>query len=80
MTFSYLFHFSELIYLNIFSKFLSFVYVISKLSILSNHVEHPKRLASYYTLPSFLLFYTYFAFINQLNSFIIYIVTFNLSS
>ncbi len=37
-----------------FLKFLSFVYVILKLSILPNHVEYPKELASWCTLPLFI--------------------------
>ncbi len=44
MNSTYLFHLSEIICLNIFSEFLSFVHVTSKLSILSNHIEHPKKL------------------------------------
>ncbi len=44
----YLFYLFEIICLNIFSKFLSFVHVTSKLSILSNYAEHPKKLLPYY--------------------------------
>ncbi len=43
------FYFSKIICFNTFLEFLSFVHVTSKLSILSNHAEHPKRLAPYYT-------------------------------
>lgn len=38
----------------IFPEFLSFAYVISKLSILSNYTEHSKRLALYYILSCFI--------------------------
>ena len=43
----------EIIHLITFPKFLSFVYVTSKLNILSNHIKHPKRLTLYYTLSFF---------------------------
>ncbi len=46
----YLFHLSEIIYLNTFSEFLSFVHVNSKLSILSNQIKHLKELALYFML------------------------------
>ena len=55
MTFTYLFHLFEIICLNTFLEFLSFVHVTSKLSFLSNHAEHPKGLAPGYTLPPFIL-------------------------
>ena len=55
LTFIYLILPTEIICLNIFSKFLSFVYVTFKLTILSNHAEHSKRLAPYYTLPPFII-------------------------
>ena len=41
---------SEIICLITFSKFFSFIYVTSKLSISSNHTKHPKKLVLYYTL------------------------------
>ena len=50
MIFTYLFHFSEIIYLDIFLKFFSFVHITSKLFILSNHAEHPRELALCYML------------------------------
>ena len=53
MTFIYLIHLFEIIYLNNFSKLLSFVYVNLKLSILSNHTKHFKKLAPYYILSLF---------------------------
>ena len=55
MTSIYLFHFFEIIYLNTFLEFLNFVYMTSKLSILSNHTEYPKKLAPYYILPFFII-------------------------
>ena len=52
----YLFNFtSKIVCLIIFPEFLSFIYVISKLSILSNHAEHSKRLIPYYVLPLFII-------------------------
>ena len=53
MTFIYLI-LSKIICLNTFSDFLSFVDMSFKLSILSNSLEHLKKLASYYTLFSFI--------------------------
>ena len=54
MTFIYNFHLSnfifEIIYLITFSEFLSIIYIIFKLSILSNHAKHPKKLVLCYTL------------------------------
>ena len=44
---------SEIINLIIFSEFLNFIHMISKLSISFNHTEHPKKLGSYYILPFF---------------------------
>ena len=49
----YLFYLSKINYLNIFSKFFSFVCVTFKLSILSNYVKYLKGLALYYTLSFF---------------------------
>ena len=49
MTFTYLILF-EINYLNIFPEFFSFIYVTSKLNILFNYAEHPKKLALYYML------------------------------
>ncbi len=46
---------SEIIYWNTFPKFLSFVYMTYKLSILSNHVKHPKELAPCYMLSLFII-------------------------
>ena len=46
----YLFYLLEIICLNTFLEFFSFVYVTSKLSILSNYTKHPKRLTLYYML------------------------------
>ena len=45
----------KIIYLITFPKFLSFVYVISKLSISSNYAKHFKNLALCYTLPPFII-------------------------
>ena len=53
MTSTYLFYFSKIIYLNIFPKLLSFVYVTSKLNILFNYTKHLQKLALYYILPLF---------------------------
>ncbi len=56
MTSTYDFHlflFSEIICLNTFLEFLNFVYMTFKLSILSNHTKHSKKLAPYFTLPPF---------------------------
>ena len=53
MTFTYnyyLFYLSEIICLNTFSKFLNFVHITFKLSVLSNYAEHSKKLALYCTL------------------------------
>ncbi len=53
MTSTYLFYLFEIICLNTLLKFLSFVHVTSKLSILFNHAEHLKGLMPCYTLLSF---------------------------
>ncbi len=56
VTFAYdfhLFHFSEIIHLNIFLEFLSFVYMTYKLSILPNYARRPKELVPCYTLSFF---------------------------
>ncbi len=53
MTSAHDFYLSEIICLNILLEFLSFVYMTSKLNILSNHTKHPKRLAPCYTLSLF---------------------------
>ena len=54
MTFTYLILF-KIICLNTFLEFLSFVYVTSKLNILSNHIKYPKRLIPYYMLSFFII-------------------------
>ncbi len=54
MTFTYLFHLSRIICLNIFSEFFSFIQITTKLSILLNQAKHPKELALCYML----LFFT----------------------
>ena len=54
MTFIYLFYQSKIICLSTVSEFLSFTHMTSKLSILSNHIEHSKELVLCYTL----LFFT----------------------
>ncbi len=46
----YLLFFFDIIWLHIFSEFLSFVYMISKLSILPNHTKYLRGLATCYTL------------------------------
>ena len=52
---THLFHFFEIIYLNIFVKFLSFIYVTSKLNILSNYAKHLKELTLCYMLVPFFI-------------------------
>ena len=46
---------TEIIYLNIFSEFLSSIHVTSKLNISFNYTKYLKKLAPYYTI---LLFFT----------------------
>ncbi len=62
MTSTYLFYLFEIIGLNTFLEFLSFIYMISKLNILSNHAKHPKGLVSYYMPPFFILVLLYLNF------------------
>ncbi len=49
----HLFYLPEIICLNNFPEFLSFIHMTSKLSILSNHAKYPKELALYYMLSFF---------------------------